>query len=205
MLAYIETRIKEIKEEMSLEEVKEYFNDKCVFSTKEFGEVVNEFIIQPNHDILRVILSSKKFKEHNACVNEYGEPIVQAILYAIQAVCESDDIPEIRKLNFKESLYNILIEENNLNWNLTDINIDNPLHIILSLINCFSYEELLTLIDIALKNDINPLNKNCLNQNAIDVVMEFGYDEKQKQTIIAKLATASDKFIIEVKSSAYNS
>ena len=28
MLAYIETRIKEIKEEMSLEEVKEYFNDK---------------------------------------------------------------------------------------------------------------------------------------------------------------------------------
>ena len=64
---------------------------------------------------------------------------------------------------------------------------------------------MLTLIDIALKNDINPLNKNCLNQNAIDVVMEFGYDEKQKQAIIAKLATASDKFIIEVKSSAYNS
>ena len=205
MLAYIETRIKEIKEEMSLEEVKEFFNNKCIFSAKEFGEVVNEFIIQPNHDILRVILSSKKFKEHNTCVNEYGEPIVQAILYAIQAVCESDEIPEIRKLNFKESLYNILIEENNLNWNLTDINIDNPLHIILSLIKCFSYEELLTLIDIALKNDINPLNKNCLNQNAIDVVMEFGYDEKQKQTIIAKLATASDKFIIEVKSSAYNS
>lgn len=205
MLAYIETRIKEIKEEMSLEEVKEFFNNKCIFSAKEFGEVVNEFIIQPNHDILRVILSSKKFKEHNTCVNEYGEPIVQAILYAIQAVCESDEIPEIRKLNFKESLYNILIEENNLNWNLTDINIDNPLHIILSLIKCFSYEELLTLIDIALKNDINPLNKNCLNQNAIDVVMEFGYDEKQKQTIVAKLATASDKFIIEVKSSAYNS
>lgn len=205
MIAYIETKIKEIKEEMSLEEVKEYFNDKCFFSTKEFGEVVNEFIIQPNHDILRVILSSKKFKEHNNCINEYGEPIVQAILYAIQAVCESDEIPEIRKLNFKESLYNILIEENNLNWNLTDINIDNPLHVILSLVNVFNNDELLELIDISLKNGINPLNKNCLNQNAIDVIMEFGFNENQKQSIITKLATASDKFIIEVKSSAYNS
>lgn len=205
MIAYIETKIKEIKEEMSLEEVKEYFNDKCFFSTKEFGEIVNEFIIQPNHDILRVILSSKKFKEHNNCINEYGEPIVQAILYAIQAVCESEEISEIRKLNFKESLYNILIEEKNLNWTLTDINIDNPLHVILSLVNVFNNDELLELIDISLKNGINPLNKNCLNQNAIDVIMEFGFNENQKQSIITKLATASDKFIIEVKSSAYNS
>lgn len=205
MLPYIETRVKEIKEDMSLGEVKEYFNDKCYFTTKEFGEVVNEFIIQPNHDILKIILSSKKFKEHNDCINEYGEPVVQAILFAIQAVCDSDEIPEIRKLNFKESLYNILVEEKNLNWKMTDDNIENPLHVILSLIGYFTFDEILTLIDISLSNGINPLNKNCLNQNAIDIIMDFNCDDKQKNHIITKLATASDKFIIEVKSSAYNS
>lgn len=204
MTTYIESKIKEIKEEMTLEAVKEYFNEKCYLTNKEFGEVINEFIIQPNHDILKIIVSSKKFKEHNDCLNEYDEPVIHAIIYAIQAVYESDEISDDIKMRFKTSLLNILNGENHLNWNLTDCNVDNPLHVILSISNYFTNDELLKLIDTSLAHGINPLNKNCLNQNAIDVVLETCNNNTQKELIVTKLAMASDKFLIEVQSSAYS-
>ena len=91
MTAYTEKILKDITEVMTPSEIEEYFNNKCYLSKTEFGEVINSLIMSFSNDTLKTVFASKKFSEHSDCLNEYGEPIVHAILYAVKAICESDE------------------------------------------------------------------------------------------------------------------
>lgn len=205
MQQYVQNIVKDIKEKMTHDEIKEYFDNKCYFSKDDFGEVISEFMIKNNHTILKIILKSKKFTECNDCINEYGEPVIQAILYTIQAVYSSEEIANDRKRYFKESLLSILFDESiNFNWNIVDRNNENPLHVILAMQEYFSYSEIYKLVNLAINNGVNPLNKNCVDDNSFDVIFNLDYSNVERNTLIKKMASVVDNFMIEVKSEAYN-
>lgn len=205
MTAYTEKILKDITEVMTPSEIEEYFNNKCYLSKSEFGEVVNNLIMSFSNDTLQTVFASKKFREYSDCLNEYGEPIVHAILYAVKAICESDEIDEMHKLHFKESMINILLDEAfPFQWIMTDyFESNNPLHIVSTMTDWLTVDELNKFIDKLLSNGINPLNKNYKEKTAIDILMESSLNEEAKNTIISNLAKESDKFIIEISENCY--
>lgn len=205
MTAYTEKILKDITEVMTPSEIEEYFNNKCYLSKTEFGEVINSLIMSFSNDTLKTVFASKKFSEHSDCLNEYGEPIVHAILYAVKAICESDEIDEIHKLHYKESMINILLDESfPFQWRMTDYHeANNPLHIVSTMTDWLTVDELNKFIDKFLSNGINPLNKNYEEKTAIEILMKSSLDETVKNKIISNLAQESDKFMIEISENCY--
>lgn len=206
MTTYTEKILKDITEVMTPSEIEEYFNNKCYLSKSEFGELINNLIVSFSNDTLKTVFSSKKFKEFSDCTNEYGEPMVHAILYAVKAICESDEIDEIHKLHFKESMINILLDEAfPFQWRMTDYyEANNPFHIISAMTDWLTVDELNKFIDKLLSNGINPLNRNYEEKTAIEILMESSLDETEKNKIISNLAQESDKFIIEISENCYD-
>lgn len=203
MLPYTKNIVNDIKTKMTHSEIEDYFNNKCYFSKSEFGEVINEFIVFPNHDILKIILSSKKYKEHIDCLNEYGEPTIHAMLYAIQAVYSVKEL-EYRRESFKSSIISILLDDHfQFNWKLLDQYFDNVLHIIFSM-DSISTEEIEKLCNRAIQFGVNPLNRNISNDNAFDVLLQSKQNPTFINHMIGKLGIESDKYIIEIKENAYN-
>ena len=205
MTAYTEKILKDITEVMTPSEIEEYFNNKCYLSKSEFGEAINSLIMSFSNDILKIVFASKKFNEYSDCLNEYGEPIVHAILYAVKAICESNKIDEIHKLHFKESMINILFDEAfPFQWRMTDYyEANNPLHIVSTMTDWLTIDELNKFIDKFLASGINPLNKNYKEKTAIEILMNSSLDETTKNKIISILAKESDKFIIEISENCY--
>lgn len=206
MTTYTEKILKDITEVMTPSEIEEYFNNKCYLSKSEFGELINNLIVSFSDDTLKTVFSSKKFKEFSDCTNEYGEPMVHAILYAVKAICESDEIDEIHKLYFKESMINILLDEAfPFQWRMTDYyEANNPFHIISAMTDWLTVDELNKFIDKLLSKGINPLNRNYEEKTAIEILMESSLDETEKNKIISNLAQESDKFIIEISENCYD-
>lgn len=205
MTAYTEKILKDIQENLSNSEIEEYFNKKCYLSKNEFGEVLNALILSYNHDALKIALASKKFKDNVDVQNQYGEPIVHAMLYAIRDVCNSDEISEPHKVQFKASLFEILNDTSfNFNWNLTDyFEANNPLHIIALMTEWMTIDEITRFVQICLDQSINPLNKNYNHNSPIELFLASNIDAEQKNSLVKNLAQVSDKYLIEITENSY--
>lgn len=208
MTPYLERIVKEIKDvaqESMLETcVKDYVDGKSYLTKQELGVIINEFIVYPSHKILKQILSSKCFQKNSDCLNDYGEPVLIAMLYAIQAVHFSTEITEERKTKFTQSLIEVIMDESiPYQWNLLDANNENVLHMILSIYPFVDINIINTLLDIALKHNVNPLNKNSFNQNAIDTAIEMKISDDEKKNILDKLTSKINDFLIVIPNNTY--
>ena len=84
------------------------------------------------------------------------------------------------------------------------MNIDNPMHLVLTHWECYTLEEILTILSIANKNGVNPLNRNDIDCNAFDTLLSFDEMPNEfKEQIMAKLSPMCDDQIIEIKQLAY--
>lgn len=202
---YIKDKIKDIKENMTLDEIKDYFDNRCYMSKAELGEVINDFLYFPRYEILKVILSSKKFKENTDCSIWDGEPLVQAIMYVIQVICDSEDIPLDRRIDIRNELVDILTDSTfNLRWDINDSNAENPLHVALQTMNYLTYEQVVKIINVCLEKEINPLNRNIFNQNAFDMLFDFDYPIERKEELMKLMGRECDKYVINVREEAYS-
>lgn len=203
MSTTIELKAKEIKE-MTHSEIEEYFNDKCYLIKSEFGLLLGEFIYCANHDILKIILSSKKFKDNKDCMCEYGGPVVQSLLYAVNGVYAVDTLSDERKLSFKRSILSILCDSAfDLDWNLLDDDSDNVLHIILGLTEVFTFDEIEMLAKIALSKNIRPMNKNGNGYSSFDFVVDGNYSDEDKKTLLNMFIEYNNDNVMEISSIAY--
>lgn len=206
MTPYIEGIANRVENQMTLDEVKHYFNNECRFAKSVFGPFVAHFVLTGNYDILNIILHSPIFKEHFDCVDEFGEPTLHNILYAITILNKDEsEVPEALRLEIKEGLMKILLDETiPFDWSIIDPNNDNPIHIAITHHEAFTDDELLSLINRALNENVNPLNKNDLDENAIDTALNSdNMDDTLKQKIISILAMKCDQCLIEIPNSTY--
>lgn len=203
MTTTIELKVKELKE-MTHSEVEEYFNEKCYLSKSDFGLLLSEFIYYTNHDILKIILSSKKFKDNKDCVCEFGSPVVQAMIYAVTAVYAVDTLSDERKLSFKRSIISILSDSAfDLNWNLLDDESNNTLHSALAFTEVFTFDEIETMAKIALSKGIRPINKNGNGDSSFDFAVYGNFSEEDKKRLMNMLTEQNIDDVMEISSLAY--
>lgn len=205
MTPYVKSILDKVKNEMTLAEIKEYFDNKCFLNKDEFGEIVGELVMTSSqYNILSLVLKSKTFEKYNDCSDVYGEPIVQSILYTIQAVFQVDELEIETKEKIKNELLNILFDEEiPFIWDLVDCSLNNLMHTALTMGNCITPDEFIKLLNIAIMNNINPLNKNSDDINAIDLVSNIQYKGIDKTKLLSHLARISDKYLIEINSKIY--
>lgn len=203
MSQIVETKVKEFKQ-MTNSEIEEYLNTRCYLTKSEMGLLVSEFIYYSDHEILKLILSSKKFKENKDCICEFGSPVVQTMLYAIQGVYTVDSASDKLKLNFKRSITSILLDDAfDLDWGLLDDESNNPLHVLLDLTEVMSYDEIESLAKRALEKKIRPMNKNGHGDSSFDFVAYGNYSEENKKTLLELLMNYNTNPIMKITSKAY--
>lgn len=203
MSTTLELKVNEIKE-MTHSEAEEYFNNRCYLAKSEFGFLVGEFIYYTNHDILKIILSSKKFKENKDCICEFGDPVVQSLLYAINGVYQVETLSDERKLAFKRSVISILCDSAfDLDWNILDSESNNALQTILGLTEVMTFDEIETLAKIALSKNIKPINKNGNGDSSFDFIAYGNYSDEDKKSLVSLLMEYHNDKVIEISSLAY--
>ena len=184
----------------NLEQVKDYFNQKCYLTNLDFGKLVAYFVENCPEDkvhLLDIIFHSQKFKEKNTCYDRFGEPIVHCILYAIAAKTNKD--------YFIGLLFDKTVP---WNWMMYSGSIENSLHIIASL--CDTYGKTLThsLVDLAIENGVCPIDRNDSNISPIEIFkydhVEEGLTEEERNEIIVKLESSLEEFTITLASDIYD-
>lgn len=182
-----------------INQVTDYFNNKCYLLKSDFGKLVGYFIQQAtvNHTyILDIIFSSKKFADNANCVDKYGEPIVNCLLYALGA-----------KQN-KDYYFNLLSNPNiPLRWDMISGSLDSPLHVMASLCDNYGKELTLQLFELAKKHNVNPLSRNDADINAMQLIR---YDnvgdnltDEDRNDLIAVLDKMSQNFVINIENATY--
>ena len=207
MTPYVQSIVDRIENNMSHDEILDYFGDKCYMAKTTFSEIVEHFIESTNFEVLYAIFNSLHFKKNAAILDSYNEPIIHSMMYAIYAVVTNSDdtfTPE-QRLEIKEGFVNLITDETlPFVWNLTDLNIDNPMHLVLTHWECYTKEEVIKILELAYENGVNPLNRNDMDCNAFDTL--FSYDEfpeEWKNDIMDVLVPMCDDNIIEIEANAY--
>lgn len=183
----------------NIDQIKEYFKSRCYLINKDFGKLVSHFVehATPEHyHILDIIFHSEKFAKENTCCDRFGEPILHVILYALAA--KSD----------KEYWKNLLFDETiPWNWMMYSQSIENSLHIIAALCDSFGKDLTNELVDLCIKNDVCPLDRNDADTNAIEIFkydVSDGLTEEDRNEIVLKLDEFSKTFTIEIPSATYD-
>lgn len=207
MTPYLQGIIDNISSKMSHDDIHDYFGDKCYMAKSNFSEIVEYFIENTDFDILYSIFTSTHFKKNNDLRDSYNEPIIHSIMYAIYAIVtmEKEDWTEAKKMELKEGFIKLLTDVSiPFQWNMTDYNIDNPMHLVLTHWECYTLGEILTILSLANQNGVSPLNRNDVDCNAFDVL--FSYDEMPeefKEQIMAVLSPMCDDQILEIPTITY--
>ena len=182
-----------------IKQVTDYFNNKCWLTKSDFGKLVGYFIQQATVQhtyILDIIFSSKKFAENADCVDKYGEPIVNCLLYALGG-----------KHN-KDYYFNLLSNPNiPFKWDAISGSLDTPLHVIAGLCDSYGKELTLQLFELAKEHGINPLDRNDADVNPMQIIR---YDEtgdnltyEDRNDLVMTLERMSQSFVINVENAAY--
>lgn len=190
----------DIMNDDNVEQIKEYFEKRCYLTTPDFGKLVAYFVENITDDkihILDIIFHSAKFKEKNTCCDRFGEPILHCILYAIAA-----------KKN-KDYYIGLLFDKTiPWNWMMYSGSIENSLHIIASLCDTYGMELTKALVELALENEVCPLDRNDANINPMEIFrydhVEDGLTEDERLEIVNILEDSLDYFLIELQSDIYD-
>lgn len=186
-------------------ETEDYFNNHCYLVKKDFGLLLSELVGNIKYiDILTTCLASKKFKEMpNAC-DEWGNPIVQMILYTIVGYNELPECP-VQYKDAKELLLNVLFnKELILPWaELNDV-YETPLHIAYAFQRLFDYEELVTLTNKAIEFGVHVSNKD-IDSNDLSslLIKSTSLDIDQQQYLLNIINAVADTEVMTIDSSIY--
>lgn len=180
---------------MTCDDVKEYFNSyQCFMPKADFGKLIICLIGETDFDIVSEIIKSKKGKQYNDFVDDYGEPMIHVLI--LQSIFST------KFRFFKDKLFDLIDdEENGVVWNVVNNNFENILHVVCFLCNSFEKDDLIKFINMAKKHNISPLNRDGLNRNAIDVFkLKSNLGDIDKKEIIDLMESIGDESIIDMDS-----
>jgi hypothetical protein len=207
MTPYVQTIVDKIANEMDHDEILSYFGEKCYMAKTTFSEIVEYFIESTNFEVLYAIFKSEHFKKNNMILDSYNEPIVHSIMYAIYAVATVHDetLTEPQKLEIKDGFIKLLTDESlPFVWNMTDLNIDNPIHLALTHWECYQRDEILKIMELSCANGVSPLNRNDMDCNAFDTLFSCDeFPDDLKNDIMDILVPMCDDSVIEIEATAY--
>ena len=179
---------------LSLEVIKEMFNGyQCYMSKNDFGALVSDLVGEVDFKIIKEIINSRKGKLYDDYKDEYGEPFLHIFILTVAFL----------KANFeeyKEGLFKFLEDEEvELKWGEVNNNIENGLHIVCFLSNVYDKNDLIRFINIFKKHNYNPLNRDDMHRNAIEVFkLRNTYSSEDEQEVINMLEEMTNDFVIEV-------
>jgi hypothetical protein len=179
---------------LSLEVIKEMFNGyQCYMSKNEFGALVTDLIGEVDFTIIKEILKSRKGKLYDDYKDEYGEPIVNILILTVAFLKENFD-------KYKEGLFELLEDEEvELKWGQVNNNIESTLHIVCFLSNVFNKDDLIRFINILKKHNYNPLNRDDMHRNSIEVFKYRNtYSSEDEKEVVDILEEMANNFVIEV-------
>lgn len=207
MTPYVKNIVDKIAEEMAHDDILQYFGEKCYMAKTTFSEIVEYFIEDANFEILYSIFKSEHFKKNAEILDSYNEPVIHSMMYAIYAITtmQNGTFSETQRLAMKDEFIKLITDESlPFVWNITDANIDNPMHLVLTHWECYTKEEILKILALAYDHGVNPLNRNDMDCNAIDTLLSFDeMPEDFKNEILALIMPMCDKNIIEIEKNAY--
>jgi hypothetical protein len=190
----IEEIVKRIDEEDSLDEIATYLDIKPL-SNEDITALVTEYVYRLDLGVLKAILKSKTFQRMKKnYLDECGYKIVQSLIMALSAVCLSEEITEDRKIDYKNQMIPILLDDSlNLDWNIWDFSYDTPLNMLIQYGEIYTEEEILSLVAHCLKNKVSPLTKNANSENAFILLNFSTMKENIKQSVFKLLSNSSEE------------
>ena len=182
-----------VENKMTIDEVKELFNSYQFYIPKDdFGTLISDLIGEVDFSIIREILMSRKGKLYDDYKDGYGEPIVHILILQTTLHKKFEEM--------KEGLFNLLEDDEvPLKWGTVNNNLENTLHIICFLSNYYTKDDFIRLLNILKKHNFNPLNRDDLHRNAIEVFkLRNPFSKSDVAEIVNMLEEMTEQFTIEV-------